>query len=119
VTIYSRPIKILGYADDFTASRLASTKSRTLALIVPEAISQVGLIIDTINKNRFIIGRLRMVQLTAQQAATFFNDRVVTERAASLAKGPIVALEVIGSGVNQALKDLAGITPPTVILLSR
>lgn len=107
VTIYSRPIKILGYADEFTAARLASTKSRTLALVVPEAISQVGLIIDTINKSRFIIGRMRMVQLTAQQAATFFNDGRVTERANNLSRGPVVALEVIGSGVGQALKDLA------------
>jgi nucleoside-diphosphate kinase len=50
---------------------------------------------------------MRTVHLTPQQAQQFYGDRAPSERARELAQGVVLAMEIIGAGVQQALMDAA------------
>ncbi|KAF4647185.1 hypothetical protein FOZ61_004525, partial [Perkinsus olseni] len=50
ITVYSRQLKIVEYADEFTRSKLETLKGRTLAMIKPDAYSHIGDILTEIVK---------------------------------------------------------------------
>jgi len=106
VTIYARPFKVLSYGDDFTAGKLEQVKGRSLALIKSSGYGQMGKIIETLNNNGFVISRMKTCKLTPQQASQFYGDNGPSDRASKLAAAPVLALEIVGAGVQQQLKDL-------------
>ncbi len=60
ITVYSRQLKIVEYADVFTRSKFESDRQRTFAMIKPDAYTNTGKIIDAIYKNGFKISALKM-----------------------------------------------------------
>merc|ERR1719213_749710 len=57
LNVYSRQVKIVEYADVFTRNELEGKKSRTLALVKPDAYQHLGKIIAEVYKMNFIICR--------------------------------------------------------------
>merc|ERR1719359_106652 len=72
LNVYSRQVKIVEYADVFTRNELKGKKSRTLALVHPDAYPPLGTIIAEIYKMNFIIAQMRMVKMTKADAEEFF-----------------------------------------------
>jgi len=105
VSVYSRLLKVLDYGDRFTRSKLAVEKGRTIAVVKPAGYSSWGRVLTAIARNGFKLGRVKSVQLSPAQAQNFYGDQQPSQRAHELAQGPILALEIIGAGVQQALLD--------------
>merc|ERR1719271_2086257 len=68
LNVYSRQVKIVEYGDVFTRNELEGKKSRTLALVKPDAYPHLGKIIKEIYKMNFIIAQMRMVKMTKAEA---------------------------------------------------
>merc|ERR1719163_538997 len=73
LNVYSRQVKIVEYADVFTRNELEGKKSRTLALVKPDAYLHLGKIIAEVYKMNFIISQMRMVKLSKAEAAEFYS----------------------------------------------
>jgi nucleoside-diphosphate kinase len=56
-----------------------------------------------VTRNGFKLGRVKSMQLSTAQAQNFYGDKQPSQRAAELAQGPVLALEIIGAGVQEAL----------------
>ncbi|KAF4715685.1 hypothetical protein FOZ62_022172, partial [Perkinsus olseni] len=74
ITVYSRQLKIVEYADEFTRSKLETLKGRTLAMIKPDAYSHIGDILTEIVKAGFVIKNLRMCKLDRPAAEKLYQD---------------------------------------------
>ncbi|KAF4727652.1 hypothetical protein FOZ63_005743 [Perkinsus olseni] len=74
ITVYSRQLKIVEYADEFTRSKLETLKGRTLAMIKPDAYSHTGDILTEIVKAGFVIKNLRMCKLDRPAAEKLYQD---------------------------------------------
>ncbi|KXS20299.1 hypothetical protein M427DRAFT_66805 [Gonapodya prolifera JEL478] len=61
VQVYSRALAIKDYGDEFTRRKLAVKKERTTMIVVPQALPQIGVILDSILQQRFILTRMRLV----------------------------------------------------------
>lgn len=64
VCVYSRQIKVVGFADPFTAGQLRQRLARTACLIKPSAQASLGPVIDSLIQNGFSLSRLLTVRLT-------------------------------------------------------
>jgi len=108
VTIYARQLAVLDFGDAFTKRALSIARTRSIALIKPKQWGRLGIIVDALYKNNFVVRRIRSVQLSLQQALQFWGDTQATLRAKNLSDGPVIAVEVIGVGADQLLLDLMG-----------
>merc|ERR1719191_509686 len=72
LNVYSRQVKIVEYADVFTRNELEDNKSRTLALVKPDAYQHLGKIINEVYKLGFVISQMKMVKLSKAEAEEFF-----------------------------------------------
>mmetsp|Transcript_21800 Transcript_21800/g.52094 ORF Transcript_21800/g.52094 Transcript_21800/m.52094 type:complete len:375 (-) Transcript_21800:558-1682(-) len=73
VTIFSRQLKIIEYGDEYTKKSLSSKTEKTLALVKPDAYQYIGKIIQAIFKNGFQISKMRMCQLSREDACRFYS----------------------------------------------
>ena len=73
VTVCSRPMKIVGFADEKTRRLFATTRGAALLLVKPDAYQQMGEILDVVSHSGISVGRLRMVKMTAAEAAHFLQ----------------------------------------------
>merc|ERR1711998_816896 len=46
ITVYSRQLKVTGFADDYTIKKLGTKRQKTLAIIKPDAYVHLGKIVD-------------------------------------------------------------------------
>ncbi|EER05566.1 nucleoside diphosphate kinase, putative [Perkinsus marinus ATCC 50983] len=110
ITVYSRQLKIVEYADEFTRTKLETLKGRTLAMIKPDAYNHIGEILTAIVKAGFVIKNLRMCKLDRRAAEEFYRDhkgksffddliRFVTSDA-------VVAIELWGDGAVTKWRQL-------------
>merc|ERR1719271_677565 len=76
LNVYSRQVKIVEYGDVFTRNELEGKKSRTLALVKPDAYQHMGKIISEIYAMDFVIAKMRMVKMTKADVAKLYKDRV-------------------------------------------
>merc|ERR1719335_244241 len=74
LNVYSRQVKIVEYADVFTRNDLEGKKSRTLALVKPDAYPHLGKIIAEVYKVGFVISKMKMVKLSKEEAAEFYSS---------------------------------------------
>merc|ERR1719398_670394 len=72
LNVFSRQVKIAEYADVFTRNELEGNKSRTLALVKPDAYPHLGKIIAEVYKMGFVISKMKMVKLSKADAEEFF-----------------------------------------------
>merc|ERR1719258_166851 len=74
LNVFSRQVKIAEYADVFTRNELEGNKSRTLALVKPDAYPHLGKIIAEVYKMGFVISKMKMVKLSKEEAAEFYSS---------------------------------------------
>eukprot|EP00928_Gymnodinium_smaydae_P046863 TRINITY_DN31240_c0_g1_i1.p1 TRINITY_DN31240_c0_g1~~TRINITY_DN31240_c0_g1_i1.p1 ORF type:complete len:367 (+),score=78.93 TRINITY_DN31240_c0_g1_i1:62-1162(+) len=104
VTVYARQLRIKDYADGFTRKMVETSKARTLALIKPDMYSNIGHVLDMIQKGGLCIAKLQMVKMTPKQANAFCGMQpspLSAEHASHLASDVCIAMELVGAdGVN-------------------
>lgn len=111
VTIFSRSMKITGYADLYTKNILERQLERTLVLLKPDVVEKMGEILKIIADNDFHIANMKMVQLTADQVAECYPIKDVVDKMSiinHLTSGPVVALELLGENSIARWHELAG-----------
>ena len=60
VTLHSRQLKLVDFADLFTRNKFEGASERSFAMIKPDCYTATGKIIDAIYQNGFKIGKLKM-----------------------------------------------------------
>ena len=116
VTIYARTLRVIGYGDESTRARLDSDHSTALALIKPSATPYAGAFLQAVHSAGMRVGRLRMLRLTPAQAQQFYGDAHLSPRAADLASGRSLAVEVVGKGAHTQIPALlASLHPGSTI----
>ncbi|PSN42173.1 Nucleoside diphosphate kinase 7 [Blattella germanica] len=114
VTIFSRQMKIISFADEFTNQHLGVIKQRTFAMIKPEAVIHMGEIFSLIISNGFKISKLKMVTLTKEHAREFYAEHegkpFFPFLVEYITSGPVIAMELIADNGVKKWRDLLGPT---------
>jgi nucleoside-diphosphate kinase len=113
VTICSRPMKIIGFADDKTKRLYTTTRGSSLLLIKPDAYRQMGQILDVIFHSDLAVGRIRMVRFTLEEANQFAALSGSETSAVTLTKDNMLAIELAGEDVVSRVHELAGPADPS------
>jgi nucleoside-diphosphate kinase len=74
ITIYSRQLTIVEYADDFTKNAFSSAKEKTFAMIKPDAYLNMGKIISQLSQDGFKINKLKMTRFDENTAGEFYGE---------------------------------------------
>ncbi|KAL2750553.1 nucleoside diphosphate kinase 7-like [Vespula maculifrons] len=108
ITIYSRNIKIIDFADKNTKSKLQTITQKTFAIIKPDVMDKMGEILKRIIAHNFHVANIKMVKLTKEQATEFCKGKESTQLPFIinfLTSEPVLALELLGDdAVAQWLK---------------
>ncbi|KAI1899645.1 hypothetical protein AGOR_G00063920 [Albula goreensis] len=114
VNIFSRQLSLIGYGDQYTASKLGSKKERTLAMIKPDAVTKIGDIIQMVYDANLIITKAKMTKLSWKQAADFYSEHQSKSFFNNLMQfvtsGPVVAMEVMGDEAVSIWRKILGPT---------
>merc|ERR1711962_1450860 len=120
VVVFSRQIKLVSYADDTSKQILEARRQRTFAMVKPDAVHRLGEVLDVIQSRDFEVSQMKMVQLTRQQAANFYQEHLGRPFFEPLldyiSGGPVVAMELITSNAVKRWRDTLG---PTDALKAR
>lgn len=114
VNIFSRQLNLIGYGDQYTASKLGSKKERTLAMIKPDAVTKVGDIVQMIYDANLIVTKAKMTKLTWKQAADFYMEHQAKSFFNNLVQfvssGPVIAMELMGDEAVSTWRKVLGPT---------
>ncbi|CAD8056661.1 unnamed protein product [Paramecium sonneborni] len=114
VTVYSRQLKIVDYADVFTRSKFEVQRGKTFGMIKPDAYTHIGKIITAIEKNGFVIGNLKMTRMQIADAQQFYGEHkgkpFFDELTQFICSDFIVGLELIADNSVKKWRDLIGPT---------
>merc|ERR1719335_822588 len=117
LNVFSRQVKIAEYADVFTRNELEGNKSRTLALVKPDAYPHLGKIIAEVYKMGFVISKMKMVKLSKEEAAEFYSsikgEPFFGETIDFMTSDVVTAMEVVGNHAIQAWREKIGATETT------
>lgn len=89
VTVYARQMTMVDYGDSHTRRLLGNTNEISFGLIPPAQFTSTGKILSAVNAAGLQIGKLKMVQLSAADAAEQLGT-------ADLAAGPCVPFTLVG-----------------------
>lgn len=95
VTIYSRKMKVVSYADERTARFFTRARSRCLAILLPRAVRRAGAVLEGIQEAGMEVGRLRLLRLSAAQVAKLDKIGGGAGSGADLTTGPVLAMELV------------------------
>jgi nucleoside-diphosphate kinase len=99
ITLHARQLHIVEYADDFTKRTLSMTRQKTLALIKPDGVANMGKIVHAATRAGFTIGKLKMTHLSPEQASFFYSvhqgQPFYQKLVGFMTSGPIVAMELV------------------------
>merc|ERR1719235_528372 len=117
LNVFSRQVKIAEYADVFTRNELEGNKSRTLALVKPDAYPHLGKIIAEVYKMGFVISKMKMVKLSKEEAAEFYSAEkdkpYFADLVAHVTSDVVTAMEVVGDSAIHAWQARIGATEET------
>ena len=110
ISIYSRQYKIIAFADEFTKKSFENVRTSVFALILPSAYMLIGKIIDIIQRNGFLINKLKMNKLSSKESFNFLkihnsNSNEITPE--FLGSDFIVGMELIKSNALVEIEKLA------------
>ncbi|XP_077440168.1 nucleoside diphosphate kinase homolog 7 isoform X2 [Vanacampus margaritifer] len=112
VNVFSRQLNIIDYGDQYTASKLGSKKERTLALLMPDAVSKVGDVLEMVTQANLMVTNAKMTHLAWSQAADFYVEHQSKPSFNSLVQqvssGPVIALELVGDEAVSVWRNLLG-----------
>ncbi|XP_024869151.1 nucleoside diphosphate kinase 7-like [Temnothorax curvispinosus] len=111
ITIFSRCIKITGYADACTKTKLETQLQKVFVFLKPDVIDKMGEILKAIINYDFYITNIKMLRLTPNDIAecNLVKDEIdKTSVINYLISGPVVALELLGGNGIMKWQELAG-----------
>ncbi|XP_071625852.1 nucleoside diphosphate kinase homolog 7 isoform X2 [Temnothorax longispinosus] len=111
ITIFSRCIKITGYADTCTKTKLETQLQKVFVFLKPDVIDKMGEILKAIINYDFYITNIKMIRLTPNDIAecNLVKDEIdKTSVINYLISGPVVALELLGGNGIMRWQELAG-----------
>eukprot|EP00127_Corallochytrium_limacisporum_P005335 Clim_evm11s203 gene=Clim_evmTU11s203 len=118
VTILSRQLTITDYADGVTRQRLGASAESTFAMVKPDAVHNLGRILEVIDKNGLKVKRIRMTQMTRAHAEQFYAEHqgkpffpMLVE---FMSSGPCVGMELSAPDCIMRWRSLLGPTNSTV-----
>jgi len=95
ITVYSRQLTVVEYADSYTASVFEKKAQTTVAVVTGEAIASMGRVIDAFNSSGFVISELALLQgelalaLTGDLSSISFSD-LLAQINSQLGEGAVV-----------------------------
>merc|ERR1711865_572171 len=117
VSIYSRQLKVCEFGDDYTAQKLGTKRQKTLAIVKPDGYAHLGKIMDAAGSIGLIVGEMRMLKLTREQAEEFYNDQrgqsTFSRIVQFLSSDAVTAIEFVGENSVEKWKSLMGPDSPS------
>lgn len=114
VTVYSRQLKIVDYADTFTRKNFETARERTFGMIKPDCYSHIGKIIDIIEHSGFVIGNIKMARMTLADAEEFYGEHkgkpFYPELTNFICSDFVVGMELVAEGAIAKWRKLIGPT---------
>jgi nucleoside-diphosphate kinase len=114
ITIFSRKLNIVDYADDFTRSNFEVQNQKTFAMIKPDAVCKIGQIIKKIENAGFLISRLCMKRFTLKNAQEFYKEHTgkpfFEGLTSFMSSGPVIGMELIGEDMIKKWRLFIGPT---------
>lgn len=114
IHVYSRQLTFVAFGDKFTESKIGSKNERTLAIIKPDALTKAGIILNALRANDIQPCKAKMVKLNRAEASKLYEEHCSKPFYNTLldymTSGPIVAIELMGSGVINKWRSLLGPT---------
>ncbi|GAQ77823.1 Nucleoside diphosphate kinase [Klebsormidium nitens] len=114
ITVYSRQLHLMDYADEHTRKKLDQKRETTLAMIKPDAIEHIGKILNAIYGSGFLIKRMKMCHLSLTEAQQFYAVhqarpffRTLTE---FMSSGRVFAMELVTENAIAKWRKLIGPT---------
>lgn len=120
ITVNSRQLKIVGYANDFTRSSLQDTNQKTCAIIKPHALAANPTILAqtlaTCTKSNLRCNQIRMIQMTQGSVTEFYAEHVgktfFPQLQEMIMEGPAVVVELLGPDAVMTWRQIIGATDP-------
>jgi nucleoside-diphosphate kinase len=118
LTIYSRQLKVVDYADVFTRQRFETQRSKTFAMIKPDCYNHVGKIVDILLSQGFRISNMRMAKLTLTQARQFYAEHTgkpfFEDLTNFMSSDVVVGMELVAENAVPRWREMMGPTNPLV-----
>lgn len=112
VLLYGRNYEIEDYADAYTTEQLGDARQKTVVVVLGEATYSVGKIIDAMCRNQLTVSSLRMLMLSRQKGEALYGkykqESYFENVVQPLCARAIVAVEVVGEGSIEKMKQMAG-----------
>ncbi|KAL6260226.1 hypothetical protein P5V15_007761 [Pogonomyrmex californicus] len=111
LTIFSRCMKITGYADTYTKMKIETQLQKVFVLLKPDVVDKMGEILKIITNNDFCIRNIKMIRLTPNDIIECCFAKDVVDKTSIinyLTSGPVVALELLGRNGIMKWQELAG-----------
>lgn len=112
LTILSRTMKIVDYADAYTSRALSNNQQKTIAVLTSAHLKKLGQTLDSIYKCGLKIASMRQVQISSQEAYYLLEDQQnkpnFTFFANSLSEGQILIMELIGNEAQNKWLSIIG-----------
>ncbi|EGR31510.1 nucleoside diphosphate kinase 7, putative [Ichthyophthirius multifiliis] len=114
ITVFSRQLKIVDFADVFTRQRFQEAKQRTFAMIKPDAYNHLGKIISKIEESSLLIANMKMTKFSIQDAQEFYAEhkgKPFYETLTNFMSSDfIVGFELVGENAIKIWRELLGPT---------
>jgi nucleoside-diphosphate kinase len=120
VTIYSRQLKVIEYADLSTCNAFEAANERTFAMIKPDAYLNIGKILSEIHQAGFKVNQLKMSRFDETSAEIFYGEHkgkpFYQNLVEFITSDVVVGMELVREGAITAWRGLLG---PTNTLVAR
>lgn len=116
ITVFSRQLKVVEYADEYTRSVFSRKSEATLGIIKPDGYEKMGEVFKALAKEGVRVKAIHLVQMTQEEAAGFYarqrgapHYRDLVEH---LTAYPIVALHLVGEDCHTRWNKILGPNEP-------
>lgn len=114
ITVYSRQLKVVEYADVFTRTRFENRKASTFGMVKPDAYQHLGKILAGVQAAGFKIARLKMHRFTQNEAQRFYAEHqgkgFFNDLISFITSDVVVGLELVGENAVTAWRNFIGPT---------
>ena len=114
LTIFSRKLNIVDYADQFTRSKFEVENQKTFAMIKPDAVCKMGQIIKKMEKAGLFISKLKMKRFSLSDAQEFYAEHEGKPFYEGLTKfissGDVIGMELVGKDMIKKWRMFIGPT---------
>mmetsp|Transcript_10092 Transcript_10092/g.11805 ORF Transcript_10092/g.11805 Transcript_10092/m.11805 type:complete len:344 (+) Transcript_10092:83-1114(+) len=98
ITVYSRQLSIVEYADEFTKNTMEQQRGKTIAVVQPSGFKNLGKIVHAITRSGFLIDKIKMVNVGGGNGYP----------GGPLPAGKVVGMELVAPDAVAKFKDLLG-----------